>query len=283
MGVVISKTGVLTPISVASIIIGFVSFAFTVATFLRVLWTNFMTLGEAPHEVHAYLTNLRTELLEERANLKVMKKNYRRHHKLIQQGGRGSRVDSGMELDDVTIKTMNDTIRYLIKRFKEIEKPFLEPGELGISGDTNPRKRRRRSRSESPYDQSYNSPPEKAHGRGRYDDDVKDPRMSRYADERGIDEDDDKYWAQRTQYAQYSFKKRMTWLYKKGDAQSLFEALTRVQTRRIARQVAGISCLVHEYGSSTLEMQDSVRRIDERMSRFVGFYLDDNPIHNATL
>ena len=269
MGVVISKTSELSPISVASIVIGFISFAFTVATFLRVLWANFMTLGEAPHEVHAYLTNLRTELLEERANLKVMKKYYRRNHKLMQQGGRGNRLDSGMELDDVTIKTMNDTVRYLIKRFKEIEKPFLEPGEQGISGDTNPRRRRRRSRSDSPYDQAYNSPPEKAYG-GRQGDDVKDQRLSRYADERGIEDDEDKYWAQRTQYAQYSFKKRMTWLYKKADAQSLLDTLTRVQTRRIARQVAGISFLVHEYGSSTLEMRDSVRRIDERMSRFVG-------------
>ncbi|KAK5110957.1 hypothetical protein LTR62_005495 [Meristemomyces frigidus] len=260
----------LPPISIASVAIGFISFAFTIATFLRVLWGNFMTLGEAPHEVHSYLTNLRTELLEERANLKLMKKTWKKHNRQLASGRRNHRVDSGMELDDVTIRTMSDTVRHLIKRFKEVEKPFLESGEQGITSDTNPRKRsRRRSRSVESAD-DHSSPPDKAYRRSRYDDDFKDPRPPRYADERGADDDDDKYWAQRTQYATYSFKRRVKWLYKKGDAQALFESLTRVQTRRIARQVAGLTMLVHEYGCGGAEMQDAVRRIDERMARFVG-------------
>jgi hypothetical protein len=256
-------------ISIASIIIGFISFAFTIGTFLRVLWVNFETLGEAPHQVHSYLTNLRTELLEERANLRVMKKQSKKHYKLLHSSGRGGRVDSGVELDEVSLKTMSDTIKALIRRFKDVERPFLEPGEGGIDGDLNPRKRRRRSRSVSPYEHSaYNSPPEKAHVRSRYNNGRRD--SSRYADERGIDSDEDAFWAQRTQYCNYTLWKRFAWLNKKTEAQNLFEALSRVQTRRIARQVGGLAVLVHEYGSGNRDMEEMIRRIDERMGRFVG-------------
>lgn len=270
MGVVVSSPSPLSPFSLTTGIIGLVSFAFTVGTFLKVLWVNFETLGEAPHEVHAYLTNLRTELLEERASLRVMKKNCRRHHRLIDRGARGHRADSGVELDEVTLKTMSDSVKHLIKRFKEMEKPFLEPGEHGISDATNHQRNRRRSRSVSPYyNHSAYASPEKAGARSRTDHD-RDARLPRYANERYDDDDDDKYWAQRTRYADYGFAKRLKWLYKKPEAQQLTQTLTRVQVRRIARQVAAMNMVVHEYGGSTLEMEDMIRRIDDRMSRFVG-------------
>ncbi|KAK0278850.1 hypothetical protein LTR35_009115 [Friedmanniomyces endolithicus] len=270
MGVSISKTA-LSPLSLLSILIGFISFAFTVATFLRVLWANFMTLGEAQHEVHSYLTNLRTELLEEQASLKVMKKNCRRHHRMLERGS-VRRVDSGVELDEVTLKTMGDSVRQLIKRFKGIERPFLEPGDPGIGGEAQHQHRRKRRRdnsgSVSPYEHSaYASPPEKAHKRARGDGEA---RLPRYADEPPVVDEEDPYWAVRTKYADYSFRKRMRWIVTKPAAQQLFEDLTRVQTRRIARQVAGLSVLVHEYGSTSVETGEVVRRIEERMSRFVG-------------
>ncbi|KAK1041695.1 hypothetical protein LTS16_009470 [Friedmanniomyces endolithicus] len=270
MGVSISKTA-LSPLSLLSILIGFISFAFTVATFLRVLWANFMTLGEAQHEVHSYLTNLRTELLEEQASLKVMKKNCRRHHRMLERGSVG-RVDSGVELDEVTLKTMSDSVRQLIKRFKGIERPFLEPGDPGIGVEAQHHRKRRRnnSRSVSPYEHSaYNSPPEKTHARARGEGEAKGPRLPRYADEPPVVDEEEAYWAVRTKYADYSFRKRMLWIVTKPAAQQLFEVLTRVQTRRIARQVAGLSVLVHEYGCTSVETEEMVRRIEERMSRFV--------------
>jgi len=270
MGVVISKTA-LNPLSLTSTIIGFVSFAFTLATFLRLVWTNIMTLSEAPHDVHAYLTNLRTELLEEKANIRLMRKNCRRHHRLIQKGGRGAyRLDSGAELDDVTLRTMSDAVRHLVRRFKAVEQPFLEPGEEGITAAArNPRKRRRASRSVSPapyYTHSaYAAPLEKGGGGGR------GGRADREGDYDDDDEDDgDRFWAQRTRYAKYGLRRRVRWLYTKSEAQELFQILSRLQVRRIARQVGGMSVLVHEYGRATLEMEEMVRRIDERMGRFVG-------------
>ncbi|KAK5121197.1 hypothetical protein LTR85_005681 [Meristemomyces frigidus] len=270
MGVTVSSHSALAPISLASTLIGFISFAFTLATFLKVLWVNFETLGEAQHEVHAYLTNLRQELLEERASLRVMRKNCKKHHRLVE---RGHRVDSGVELDEVTLRTMSDVIKNLIKRFSEIERPFLEKGEQGIADATNHQRKRRRDDSGSPYynHSAYASPTEKGGTRSKTDHD-REARLPRYANDNddNDDGDGDKYWAQRTRYADYSFWKRMQWLYKKGDAQTLFEQLSRVQTRRIARQIGAIAVVVHEYGSSSMDMEEMVRRIDERMSRFVG-------------
>ena len=174
----------------------------------------------------------------------------------------------GIELDEVTLKTMNDSVRHLIKQFRLLEQPFLEPGELGIGDAMNHRKRsRRRNSSISPprYDHAaYYSPPEKNGRRARSNHD-------RDKEERAEEEvDEDAYWAQRTHYASFTLRRRLTWLRKKSQAQSLAETLSRVQIRRIARQVGGMTVLMHDYGTGTLELNEAVRRIDERVSRVVG-------------
>lgn len=190
----------------------------------------------------------------------------RKHRRMTWEENGRSMV--GMELDEVTLKTMNDSVRHLIRRFKDLEQPFLEPGELGIGDAVNHRKKgRRRNSSVSPphYDHAaYSSPPEK-NGRSR-------ARSNHDRDKDGVEDeiDEDAFWAQRTQYAQFTFKKRMVWLRKKAEAQDLMESLSRVQTRRIARQVGGMTVLMHEYGCGTMELNEAVRRIDERVSRVVG-------------
>ena len=259
MGVVISKS-TLNPLSFVSTIIGFVSFVFTLGTFLKVVWINLETMSEAPNTVHAYLTNLRTELLEEKASIRIMMKQCRKYHRLAK--AEGGETLLGIELDNVTLKTMDDTIKHLMKQFKELEKPFLLPGTAGIDGWKDHRHRRRTS-SVSPYYEhsAYASPPEKAARRRSHD------GRGRRTEEQT---DEEAYWAQRIQYADFNFKRRFAWLSKKSDAQSLFESLSRVQIRRIARQVGGMSTLMHEYGSSTLQTMEAVRRMDERMNRIVG-------------
>lgn len=259
MGVVVSSNSPTSPFFLTSGIVGFVSFAFTLGTFIRVIWTNLETLCEAPHEVHSYLTNLRTELLEERASLRGMRKGMRKHK-------RGSEVYVGMELDDVSLKTMMDVVKQLIKRFKELERPFLADGEVGIEGAREHRKRaRRRNSSVSPslYDHAaYSSPPEKS-GRGRSANRERDNGQEDLADEEA-------YWAQRTRYSKLTFGRRMIWLRKKAAVQSVLEAVNRLQTRRIAMQVGGMAILMHEYGCETVGLQEAVRRIDDRVSRVVG-------------
>ncbi|TKA33248.1 hypothetical protein B0A50_00801 [Salinomyces thailandicus] len=277
MGIYLSTTAT-SPFFLTSGIIGFISFAFTLGTFLRVLWTNFETLGEAPHEVHAYLTNLRTEILEERASLRAMRKLCKKHHRLVSLAGGVGRVDSGVELDEVTLRTMGDVVKQLLRKFKELERPFLEDGEWGVAGveGREERRRRRRRREERSMSPSWN---EKGGGgdrsRSRTEHERGGRRLSRYGMERYEDDDQDdpdgeRFWAQRVRYADYGFGRRLRWLYKKPQAQQLFETLSRVQLRRMARQVGGLSVLVHEYGGSTLHVQEAVRRIDERVARVVG-------------
>ena len=267
MGVVVSSQSATSPFFLTSGIIGFISFAFTLGTFFRVVWVNLETLGEAPHEVHTYLTNLRQELLEEKASLKILKKfaKHRRKGRIGDKGHETPALDEylSIELDEVTIRTMSDSVRHLIRRFKEVEKPFLEPGEEGISDSMNHRRSRKRGQSGSPYYEhsAYGSPLEK----GGFD-----RRRSNHDRDRDKEDDDDAYWAQRVSYCKFTLGKRFQWLTRKSEAQQLFETLSRVQTRRIARQVGGIAVMMHENGNALFEAEDKIARIDERMSRFVG-------------
>lgn len=259
MGVAVSTHTTTYPLSLASSIIGVVSFVFTVGTFLRVVWVNLMTMSEAPHEIHSYLTNLRQELLEERSSLRMLKR--------FQKSRRKGNVEipyMSCEMDEVTIKTMQDTIKHLIRQFNQVEKPFLEPGEKGIA-DAPRHRNRRRDQSTSPnYTHSaYGSPPEKGYTRDR----------SRARDR--DDDDNDYYWAQRVQYANLNFKRRLQWLFRKGDAQRLFGTLSRLQTRRIARQVSGLAVVMHDYGGSVVRMEDNIRNMDERLGRVFGRNRDE--------
>ena len=267
MGVVVSSPVPTSAFFLTSGIIGIVSFVFTVGTFLRVAWVNIETLGEAPHQVHSYLTTLRTELLEEKASLKGMRKGLRKHQRLCQRYD--SYDYSGMELNEVSLRTMGDNVRQLIKRFRELEKPFLEDGERGIRDYPNHRTRaRRRNSSVSPpyyTHAAYGSPPEKrSRTRNNHDRDQIDEET-----------DEDAYWAQRTKYGKYTLKCRFRWLTHKGEAQTLFDTLTRVQVRRIALQVAGMTVAMHGYGTQTLELRDTVRRIDQRVNRMAGVRRSD--------
>ena len=190
----------------------------------------------------------------------------RKHQRTLRRENRGDMI--GIELDDVSLKTMNDTIRHLIRRFQELEKPFLEEGSSGIRDAPNHRTRtRRRNSSLSPphYDHAaYSSPPEKG-------DNTRNRARSRHGKDNFEDEaEEDAFWAQRTQYAKFTLRRRLIWLSKKSEAQYLFETLSRVQIRRIARQVGGMAVMMHEYGCGTLELNEAVRRIDERVSRVMG-------------
>ena len=269
MGVVVSTDTVLAPISLASIIIGFASFAFTLGTFLKVVWVNLETFSEHPHTVHTYLTTLRQELLEERASLRVAKKYIRHRRRSGSFGGLPQPLKEllSVDLDDVSIKTMSDTIRHLIRNFEEIERPFLADAEDGITQMTRRRRqnsRRRGDDSPSPHrahSPTYNtsSPPYEKRDKSE---------ERRHADNK--EHEDDMFWAQRVRYGKFNTWRRFLWLYKKGHAQRLFDTLSRVQTRRIARQVNGMAVIMREYGDRTVDTHDVVLGIEERLNRVVG-------------
>lgn len=114
--------GGLPSIAYGSSIVGFISFAFTFFTFVRVFWQTILTLWAAPREVTQYLDNLRSELHGEREYFKVMLRRQRSRSR----GVRKERVHD----DLVVVKILNESVKSLMRSFKTLEQPFLaEPSD----------------------------------------------------------------------------------------------------------------------------------------------------------
>ena len=109
------STSNLAPISYASSIVGFTSFAFTFFTFVRVFWETILTLWSAPRQVVSYLDQLRTEIHNERAyfksalrRTKSRSRSVRRYHE-----------------DVAPLKILNSSVRRIHRVFSKLEEPFL--------------------------------------------------------------------------------------------------------------------------------------------------------------
>ncbi len=108
------------PLSYASIVVGFISFAFTFFTFVRVFWETILTLWSAPKELERVVDNLRLELHEERAYLKSMIRRSKSRSR-----GRKLHAELG------PLRLLNDSVRDLMNDFKKLEEPFLsEPADV---------------------------------------------------------------------------------------------------------------------------------------------------------
>ncbi|THY36732.1 hypothetical protein D6D01_00189 [Aureobasidium pullulans] len=243
MGVTLSTQSALSPLSLASTIIGFVSFSFTLATLLRVFWGNITTVLNAHDEIHDYMSNLRVQLYEERQSLR----NLRRHNK---EWGKRRRT-KGIplpRLDDLTIRSMQDTLRHLTRRFKALERPFLDQ-DTAIG-----RRRYRRSFSPNPKE-------------------TWDAEKGLRSEEREWDKDFDDEEDPRTQgdvYCNITLGKRVLWLRRRSDALAIIEAVSRLQTRRTARQVGEIAVALYEYGDTIEDLDEGMQEIEARFSKIVG-------------
>lgn len=111
-----STTSSLAPISIASIIIGFISFTFTLAIWLHAFWDAFVTLGKAPQQVQDALSVLRQGLYEEREYLKRTRRRSQSH----------SGKAKSLYLEGGPQRVINDAVKDLIRDFKDLERPFLE-------------------------------------------------------------------------------------------------------------------------------------------------------------
>ena len=235
MGVTLSTHSSLAPISLASTIIGFISFAFTVATAVRVFWGNIKTVQAAPVEVPDYLGNLKQVLYEERAHLKAVRRKSR-----------------GIEIyDEGGFKILADTIKHMIRDFKRLERPFLvddqdayrtwwgfedpqdpreeEGGIRGGDGRSGRGSRKRRSRS------THDTRGGGGHGYAGY------PNREKSRPRRGHSHEDD-YFA--TDYCKIGPVKRYIWLKERTKVVEMLEAVSRIQTRRMAKQVCELSMYV---------------------------------------
>ncbi|KAK8187211.1 hypothetical protein HDK77DRAFT_281644 [Phyllosticta capitalensis] len=264
MGVVLSTHTELSPLSLISVCIGFVSFTFTVATFLRLSWENLQTIAAAGTQIPDFLGNLKQGLYEERAHLRKVRRFQRQRTSFV--GGSRSRPRKrkgstnrypnnngyssasekevfGMRLDshavteakdihddDTSTRVMREAIRHLIRDFRELERPFLRDDvEMG------------RSQSHDPHVRN---------GEG-------------YAPS-----DDEDYY--KTEYRKAGFRERYLWLRKKGDVVEMMNTLARLETRRIAKEI-GDACLIVKGVERDIQlMDDRVWGMEQRMARIVG-------------
>ncbi|KAF2236701.1 hypothetical protein EV356DRAFT_497568 [Viridothelium virens] len=262
MGVSLSTNSSIAPVSLASVVIGFVSFAFTVATAFRVFWSNIKTIRAAPTEVPDYLGNLKQALYEERAHLRAVRRKTR-----------------GIELyDEGGFKVLADAVKHMIRDFKRLERPFLvedsvayrtwwgyeDPNDFrgekeeGIrGGDGRSRKGSRKRRSRSSYDtrdgggHAYAGNPDGEKGRNR----------------RGHPHEDD-YYA--TDYRKIGLVQRYIWLKERSKVVEMLESVTRIQTRRMAKQVCELSILMADMERRGRQSNETMLNMEERLSRVVG-------------
>ena len=102
-------------ISLASSTIGFISFAFTFFTFLRVFWETILTLWSAPRQMQGYLDNLRLEIHNERAYFRTALRRTRSRSRSV----RKYHEDVG------PLKVLNSSVKRLHRGFNRLEAPFL--------------------------------------------------------------------------------------------------------------------------------------------------------------
>lgn len=106
----------LAPISYASTIVGFTSFAFTFFTFVKVFWETILTSWSAPKQMVGYMDQLRIEIHNERAYFKSA----------LRRTKSRSRSVKRYHEDVAPLKILNSSVRRIHRQFIKMEEPFLD-------------------------------------------------------------------------------------------------------------------------------------------------------------
>ena len=283
MGVTVSHS-VLAPISLTSTIIGFISFAFTIATFFKVFWASLLTLKAAPDEINDLLSNLKQALLEERRHLRKVRKRMRSAKRgddgnpgdwggggnASGSGGRmysrGRRAGSGgrrwgkgqFERDEQAFRSQGESealnlmrvaVRDMIRSFRSLEYPFLKPEFQHLDSahwSTNtPASEKTPRYLESPTQSPFQDDDDGDQGLGR---------SNRFGSE----------------YRKCGLKERWLWLHRKGDVVTMSESLSRIEIRRMAHQVGSVLMAVGDIGRDMEQIREGVFALEGRLNRIVG-------------
>jgi hypothetical protein len=288
MGVTISHTNY-APLSLISTSIGFVSFAFTLLTFIKVFWTNLGTFAAAPHEINDYLSSLKQGLLEERRHLRRARRRLK-NIKRDQSHGPGARSGSGSDDDDPkgafgpkrgdrrtrrrrsgarkppmhfdrdiqsmrssgedeALRVMRVTIKDLIQSFRALESPFLKQ-------EYQQQDSAHWSQAASPY---YPHSEKNANASYGYSDEDSPAASHMHATNRSGHE-----------YRKCGFKERWMWVRKKASVLNLSEVLSRVEVRRTAHEVGEVLGMVFSIGRDLEDVQVGMRALEGRLGRVVG-------------
>lgn len=131
----------LAPISYASSIVGFTSFAFTFFTFVRVFWETILTLWSAPNQMRAYMDNVRLEIHNERAYFKSA----------LRRTKSRSRSVKKYHEDVGPLRVLNASVRRIHRQFNRLEGPFLNEVPERLEKDIDVEMRTEESSNEPDY------------------------------------------------------------------------------------------------------------------------------------
>ncbi|KAI4701637.1 hypothetical protein J4E81_003377 [Alternaria sp. BMP 2799] len=289
MGVTISHTA-FSPLSMVSTIFGFISFTFTLATLLKVSWSNLATFNAAPEEIKDILSSLKQGLLEERRHLRRVRKRLRnvrrdRSHgpsarsdseeycgeygsgKTGNEGRKRSRKGRGggkrrtMHFDrdmqsmrsrgeEEALSVMRVTIRDLIQKFRDLEYPFLKPEYQSQNSGQWSTQSSPFSSEKSPYAAQFYPHSD--------DDDSPSASHMRNSNRLGLE------------YANCDLQRRWLWVRRKADVIDLDTVLSRVEGRRTAHEVGQVFSMVSDIGRDVEDLRGVLEGVEARLNRVVG-------------
>jgi len=259
-----------------STVIGLISFAFTIATFVNVFWSSVQTIRAAPSEIGDYLSSLKQGLLEERRHLRKVGKRMRsarrgrsgsdpggdgRGSKRRHSGGRVRRAQferdeqvSRSQGEGDSLRTLRTTVRDIIRSFRQLEYPFLKPEYQNVdsahwtSNTPTPLEKLPSYPQHSPYTSLYPAP------------DDNDPETVGFGSSNRFG----------NEYRVCGFRERWIWLRRKQDVVRLSEVLNRVEVRRVSHEVGRAVMMLGDIGQDVEDVRDGVGRLEERLGRIVG-------------
>jgi hypothetical protein len=281
MGITLSHTA-FSPLSLTSTIFGFISFALTLSTLLKVSWGNLATFSTAPHEINDYFSSLKQGLLEERRHLRRVKRRLRsvRRDKSHGPGTRNQESDSEQEYngggrsgqrkrsrrgrkratmhfdrdiqsmrssgEDEALNGMCVTIRDLIQKFRDLEDPFLKD-------EYKPRTSGKWSTSSYPQEKT-----QYYQGHGNADEDSGLANHMRSTNHFG------------QEYKKCGFRERWLWVRQKSAVVNLSVVLNRVEGRRTAHEMGEVFSMLCNLGRDVEDLRGVLEGVEGRLNRVVG-------------
>jgi hypothetical protein len=233
MGAVISYETTVAPVSYASIIVGFVSFGFTLATAIRVFWSELQTFTEADSEIEDWLSTLKQGLYEEKRQLGRARELFLQNQRITRKDNKITsfpRTHKGVSNSQPALRSMHREIKHYIEQFRVIERPFLKTDEeYQRHKKAKAAKKMRRKEKEAKERQ-------RATELNRKNDEIK---VDYYMTDDSSDDEDVNY--EINPYRKSGFHQRLTWLRRKRTVISMSELLARTASRRMSLQVASMA------------------------------------------
>ncbi|KAF2119300.1 hypothetical protein BDV96DRAFT_642335 [Lophiotrema nucula] len=296
MGVTVSHS-TLAPISMASTIIAFIGFGFTLGTFFNVFWKSIMTLTSAPSEIADYLSNLKQGLLEERRHLRRVKRRLKKEERRDAShvrgrsrsggrdpgGGGGYGGGGGSWEDGAGIggggrrsrrSSYNGEKRGVKHQHAHFDRDLQSIDSAGEGASLRAMRVAVRDMIRKFRKIEYPFLKEEYQNQTSSSWSTTDPMTGKnyYTEDEDYDAAPHLARTNRlgTEYKQCGFRERWLWLKRKEAVISLSEGLSRIEVRRTSHEVGEVLMMLTDIGRDLEDMTDSVASLEGRMNRVVG-------------